>query len=125
MELIHHAPHAPEIVIQIDLHWDLQAAGLLLDNFDPGPLSDDEYDRREAENARRVGLFEAAYLETLRKIGTERNLAIWTTTHPGDVTRTVSDATRGGDVETVERAVWQEAHDRTPAEPLWAEQVQA
>lgn len=126
MDLIHSAGADTELVIQLDAHYDLQSAGLLLDTYgNEGPISDEEYDRREVENARRVELFEASYRRTLAEIGQERGLTIYLGA-ASEVTSTPTGE-RGEDAggDTLERQVWQEAHDRTPAEPLWAETVQA
>jgi hypothetical protein len=125
MQLIHSA-EARELVIELDLSYDLQIAGELLDtygNFED--LTDDEIERREVENERRVDLFINAYLMTLRQIGAEQHLTIYLG-DVSEVTRTPVDPEGDDDTDTWERRVWQEAHDRTPAGSLWQDsEVQA
>jgi hypothetical protein len=111
METIYLAD-AQEIVLALDLHYDLSSAGELLDTY-PSPHNDvdeDEIGRREQENARRVEAYEEAYLATLRKIGAERHVTIYVG-HQGQETSTFLDVAYG---YTLENSIWQEAHDRTP-----------
>jgi hypothetical protein len=110
MRLIHRAePY--EIVLELDLRHDLDIAGELLDTYgNLEPIDDDEYDRRERENERRVELFEEAYLKSLAEVAAEEHVTVYV----GDctnATRTVLDPNR--DDLTLENRIWQAAHDRT------------
>lgn len=109
MDLIHSAD-ARELVIALDARYDLMAAGLLL----PGDTDDED-----AENDRRIELYQAAYRETLQKIGAEEHLTIYLG-DDSEATRTPKP-THTLEDDTWERQVWQEAHDRTPADSLWTE----
>lgn len=110
MRLIHRADPR-EIVLELDLRYDLQSAGELLDTYgNLGPLTDEEVEDRERENERRVELFEEAYLRSLAEVAAEEHVTVYV----GDctnATRTVPDPNR--DDLTLERQIWQAAHDRT------------
>lgn len=119
MELIHSAD-ARELVLALDLRYDLDTAGELIDTYPsnlPDDITDEEIDRRERENDRRVEAFYDAFIANLAAIGAEQHLTIYV----GDVseaTRTpVDDSDPDG--ETWEGRVWQQAHDRTSTADLW------
>lgn len=109
MDLIYQA-EPREIVLALDLEYDLGAAGLLLDTYgNDGPLTDTEVESRRAENSRRVAEFEASFLDTLRTIGAERRVTIYVGDQRGATSTVIN-----GDGDTLEREIWQEAHNRTP-----------
>jgi hypothetical protein len=116
MELIYRA-EPREIVLDLDLRTDLADAGLLLDTYgNLGPLTDEEVEERERENERRVELFEEAYRKSLAEVAAKNNVTVWI----GDctnATRTVLSERRD---DTLERWIWQDAHDLTPLP--WVEQ---
>lgn len=112
MELIYRAD-AREIVLALDLRTDLADAGELLNTYPANEpdLTDEEIDRREEENARRVDLFEAAYLASLREVAAEEHVTVYV----GDVTNEtetpLDDSGRASSI--LEHRIWQAAHDRT------------
>lgn len=100
------------VVIYLDALHDLSAVGLMLDTHsNTETLDGEEVERREAENARRVQLFEEAYASTLSAVGREQGLTVYLETR--DESAATSTPT-GDNGDTLERLIWQEAHDRTP-----------
>lgn len=104
-------PDAHDVVVTFDPHHELSVSDNLLDTYDVD-LDDDEYDRRDNENQRRVDVFTAVLEIALAEAAAEHDVTVsvcW-----GDesqATYTLVDPDDQASI-TVEELVWQSAQDR-------------